>query len=61
MSPSIPASATEKRPTGDLADMRRIVADFPGPDLEAAKATAAREAVLTKPAGALARLEEMTQ
>jgi nicotinate-nucleotide--dimethylbenzimidazole phosphoribosyltransferase len=61
MSPSTPATATEKRPTGDLADMRRIVADFPGPDLEAARQTAAREAVLTKPAGALARLEEMTQ
>jgi nicotinate-nucleotide--dimethylbenzimidazole phosphoribosyltransferase len=51
---------TEKRPTNDLADMRRIVAEFPGPDLEAARATAAREAVLTKPAGALARLEEIT-
>ena len=25
-----------------LADMRRIVAEFPGPDLEAAQATAAR-------------------
>jgi nicotinate-nucleotide--dimethylbenzimidazole phosphoribosyltransferase len=56
------ASATsEKRPTNDLADMRRIIAEFPGPDLEAAKLTAAREAVLTKPAGALARLEEITQ
>jgi nicotinate-nucleotide--dimethylbenzimidazole phosphoribosyltransferase len=61
MAPSAPASATEKRPTNDLADMRRIVTEFPGPDLDAAKATAAREAVLTKPAGALARLEEMTQ
>jgi len=51
---------TEKRPTNDLEDMRRIVAEFPGPDREAAAATAAREAVLTKPAGALARLEELT-
>jgi nicotinate-nucleotide--dimethylbenzimidazole phosphoribosyltransferase len=50
----------EKRPTNDLADMRRIIAEFPGPDLAAAKETAAREAVLTKPAGALARLEEIT-
>ncbi|HVM85484.1 MAG TPA: nicotinate-nucleotide--dimethylbenzimidazole phosphoribosyltransferase, partial [Candidatus Binatia bacterium] len=51
---------TEKRPTTDLEDIRRIVAEFPGPDREAAAATAAREAVLTKPAGALARLEELT-
>ncbi len=41
--------------------MRRIIGEFPGPDREAAKLTAAREAVLTKPAGALARLEEITQ
>jgi nicotinate-nucleotide--dimethylbenzimidazole phosphoribosyltransferase len=51
---------TEKRPTNDLEDMRRIIAEFPGPDAEAARLTAAREAVLTKPAGALARLEELT-
>jgi nicotinate-nucleotide--dimethylbenzimidazole phosphoribosyltransferase len=57
---SVSTPANEKRPTNDLADMRRIIADFPGPDLAAAEATAAREAVLTKPAGALARLEEMT-
>src|SRR4051812_7452808 len=57
---SMQASMTEKRPTNDLADMRRIVAEFPGPDREAAQRTAAREAVLTKPAGALARLEEIT-
>ncbi|HVO01940.1 MAG TPA: nicotinate-nucleotide--dimethylbenzimidazole phosphoribosyltransferase [Candidatus Cybelea sp.] len=50
----------EMRPTDNLADMRRLIAEFPGPDLEAAKRTAAREAVLTKPAGALARLEEIT-
>ena len=51
---------TEKRPTNDLADMRRIVAEFPGPDLAAARLTAEREGQLTKPAGALARLEELT-
>ena len=52
---------TKKPATNDLADMRRIIGEFPGPDLDAAKRTAAREAVLTKPAGALARLEEITQ
>ncbi|HVY98273.1 MAG TPA: nicotinate-nucleotide--dimethylbenzimidazole phosphoribosyltransferase [Dongiaceae bacterium] len=52
---------TNRPATNDLADMRRIIGEFPGPDREAAKLTAAREAVLTKPAGALARLEEITQ
>lgn len=42
-----------------FAEMRRIVADFPGPDLEAAGITTAREGQLTKPAGALGRLEEL--
>ncbi|HVT51654.1 MAG TPA: nicotinate-nucleotide--dimethylbenzimidazole phosphoribosyltransferase [Dongiaceae bacterium] len=51
---------SKKPATNDLADMRRIIAEFPGPGLEAAQQTAAREAVLTKPAGALARLEEIT-
>jgi len=36
------------------------MADLPGPDLEAASAAAAREAQLTKPPGALGRLEDMT-
>jgi nicotinate-nucleotide--dimethylbenzimidazole phosphoribosyltransferase len=42
-----------------FAEMRRILAEFPGPDLEAARETAAREGQLTKPAGALGRLEEL--
>ena len=44
-----------------LDEMRAIVAQFPGPDHDAARETAAREAQLTKPAGALGRLEEITQ
>jgi nicotinate-nucleotide--dimethylbenzimidazole phosphoribosyltransferase len=50
--PSVPAT---------LDEMRAIVVQFPGPDLEAATATARREAQLTKPPGALGRLEEITQ
>ncbi|WP_374377118.1 nicotinate-nucleotide--dimethylbenzimidazole phosphoribosyltransferase, partial [Dongia sp.] len=42
-----------------FAEMRRIVSEFPGPDGDAAKATAEREGQLTKPAGALGRLEEL--
>jgi len=51
----------ETRVPATLDEMRAIVAQFPGPDREAAEETAAREAQLTKPAGALGRLEEITQ
>ncbi len=40
-------------------DIRRLIADLPGPDARAREAVAARDAVLTKPAGSLGRLEEL--
>ena len=40
-------------------DFRALVATMPGPDSAAAEAVAARDAVLTKPAGSLGRLEEI--
>jgi nicotinate-nucleotide--dimethylbenzimidazole phosphoribosyltransferase len=46
-------------PPATLAEMRALLADMPGPDLEAGTAAATREAQLTKPAGALGRLEEI--
>ena len=49
----------EKHPPATLAEMRTIMASFPGPDREAGAAAASREAQLTKPAGALGRLEEI--
>ena len=51
--PNATASAT-------LDEMRRLLAEMPGPDLAAAEAAAAREKELTKPAGALGRLEELS-
>ena len=51
----------ERRVPATLDEMRAIVAQFPGPDREAAQEAATREAQLTKPAGALGRLEEITQ
>ena len=42
-----------------LDDVRRLMAALPGPDEAAAAAAAAREAQLTKPPGALGRLEEL--
>jgi len=42
-----------------LDDIRSALAALPGPDVEALAAARARDAVLTKPPGALGRLEEL--
>ena len=43
-----------------LDEIRRVLDALPGPDEDAGAAAAAREATLTKPAGALGRLEELS-
>lgn len=43
----------------DRAAFAAALADLPGPDAAAVEAAAARQAVLTKPAGSLGRLEEI--
>ncbi|MFP6743656.1 MAG: nicotinate-nucleotide--dimethylbenzimidazole phosphoribosyltransferase, partial [Alphaproteobacteria bacterium] len=43
-----------------LDDVRRLMAVLPGPDPDAAAAAAARESQLTKPPGALGRLENLS-
>lgn len=43
-----------------LDDVRQIIGDLPGPDIEAMKAAQAREPQLTKPAGSLGRLEQLS-
>ncbi|MBL4613652.1 MAG: nicotinate-nucleotide--dimethylbenzimidazole phosphoribosyltransferase [Magnetovibrio sp.] len=49
-----------KMPTiNTLDDIRQILTELPGPDLEAARAAQAREPQLTKPAGSLGRLEQL--
>jgi len=48
------------RPVASLAELRALLAELPGPDLAAQTDAATREATLTKPAGALGRLEELT-
>ena len=45
----------------DLDQVRALLADLPGPDAAAAAACRARDAELTKPAGALGRLEELAE
>jgi nicotinate-nucleotide--dimethylbenzimidazole phosphoribosyltransferase len=42
-----------------LDEIRALLGQLPGPDLEAAAAADARQAQLTKPAGSLGRLEEL--
>jgi nicotinate-nucleotide--dimethylbenzimidazole phosphoribosyltransferase len=42
-------------------DIRRLVRDLPGPDLQAAAAVRERNAQLTKPEGSLGRLEEIAE
>lgn len=49
-----------KMPTiNTLDDVRQILTELPGPDLEAAGAAKMREPQLTKPAGSLGRLEQL--
>jgi nicotinate-nucleotide--dimethylbenzimidazole phosphoribosyltransferase len=50
---------TNDDPPATLAEMRALLREMPGPDLEAGTAAALRETQLTKPAGALGRLEEI--
>ena len=50
--PEVPAS---------LDEIRALMAHLPGPDLEAGTAAMLHERQLTKPAGALGRLEELSQ
>jgi nicotinate-nucleotide--dimethylbenzimidazole phosphoribosyltransferase len=47
-------------PIASLDEMRRILRDLPGGDLAAATAAAEREGQLTKPPGALGRLEGLS-
>ena len=51
----------DAEPKATFEEMRAILRDLPGPDLEARAAAVAREARLTKPAGALGRLEELAE
>jgi nicotinate-nucleotide--dimethylbenzimidazole phosphoribosyltransferase len=46
---------------GSLGEIREILVNLPGPDDAAAAKAADREGQLTKPPGALARLEEITE
>ena len=51
---------SEPAPRANLEEMRALLRRLPGPDLEARSIAMTREAQLTKPAGALGRLEELS-
>ena len=51
---------SEKTPLASFDEVRALLAELPGPDERASAAAVAREARLTKPAGALGRLEELS-
>lgn len=51
---------SEKAPLASFDEVRALLAELPGPDWSASAAAVAREAQLTKPAGALGRLEDLT-
>ena len=53
--------ATSAKPAATLNEIRALLRELPGPDLESGTAAVLRERTLTKPAGALGRLEELTQ
>ncbi|WIM10889.1 nicotinate-nucleotide--dimethylbenzimidazole phosphoribosyltransferase [Enhydrobacter sp.] len=48
-------------PPATFEEMRRVLRDLPGPDLEAQTAIVRRQAELTKPPGSLGRLEEIAE
>ena len=53
------SSSPPQAPTFD--EMRRILRDLPGPDLEAQTHVVRRQTELTKPPGSLGRLEELAE
>ena len=49
-----------QKPAASFAEIRALLAELPGPDRAAMDAASSREGQLTKPPGALGRLEELT-
>jgi nicotinate-nucleotide--dimethylbenzimidazole phosphoribosyltransferase len=56
----VTTNTTTKIPAS-LAEIRAVMAELPGPVTAAGEKASAREGTLTKPPGALGRLEELTQ
>jgi nicotinate-nucleotide--dimethylbenzimidazole phosphoribosyltransferase len=54
-------NASSASPTPTFDEMRRILRELPGPDLEAQTQVVSRQGQLTKPPGSLGRLEEIAE
>ncbi len=52
---------TAMAPLNNFDEIRGLIAELPGPDMEAATKAIERELQLTKPAGSLARLETLSE
>ena len=50
---------TDRQAPASFEEIRRLIAELPGPDKEAESAAVLRQSQLLKPAGALGRLEEL--
>ena len=50
-----------RQPVASFAEIHALLPELPGADRAAVAAAASREGQLTKPPGALGRLEELTQ
>ncbi len=55
----MPADSEPRGPVASFDEIRRVLAEFPSADLEAATAAMVHDRDLTKPAGSLGRLEEL--
>lgn len=55
----MPAESEPRAPVASFDEIRRVLAEFPAADLEAATSAMVHDRDLTKPAGSLGRLEEL--
>ena len=55
------STPTTAKSAASFDEMRRILRELPGPDLEAQTRVVQRQTELTKPAGSLGRLEEIAE
>ena len=53
--------ATHKSAISSLQEVRDLIKELPGPDLESAKKVASHDAQLTKPLGSLGKLENLVE
>ena len=53
------SNKNQKKPLASFDEVRLLIDELPGPDYESQKSVAERESKLTKPEGALGKLEQI--